>query len=155
MRDKWSKRGFILAAIGSAIGLGNIWRFPYIVGKSGGGAFFIPYFIAIIIACLPLMILELNFGRKLKTSTLQAFKKVSSKYSFIGWVPIILVFGVMSYYFVIAGWTFAYFFEMIKGNFLVFSEFSSTNISLYSFFAILAIVMVVDFFGIKIDLYFL
>ena len=62
-RDQWgSKLGFIFAAIGSAVGLGNIWRFPYVVYKNGGGAFLIPYFVAIFTAGIPLMILEYAMG---------------------------------------------------------------------------------------------
>lgn len=69
-REQWgSKMGFILAAVGSAVGLGNIWRFPYVVYSNGGGAFLIPYFIAIFTAGIPLLILEYSMGHKFKGST--------------------------------------------------------------------------------------
>lgn len=69
-REQWgSKIGFILAAVGSAVGLGNIWRFPYVVYSSGGGAFLIPYFVAIFTAGIPLLILEYSMGHKYRGST--------------------------------------------------------------------------------------
>lgn len=68
-RDQWgSKAGFILAAIGSAVGLGNIWRYPYVLYSNGGGAFLIPYFFAILTAGIPLIILEYGLGHKFKGS---------------------------------------------------------------------------------------
>ena len=75
-REEWgSKLGFVLAAVGSAAGLGNIWRFPYLVYANGGGAFLIPYFIAIFTAGIPLMILEYTMGHMYKGSTPLAMKK--------------------------------------------------------------------------------
>ena len=67
MRDQWnSKLGFMLAAIGSAVGLGNIWRFPYIAAANGGGAFLLPYFFAIITAGIPILIMEYTIGKTYK-----------------------------------------------------------------------------------------
>ncbi len=92
MREKWSSSiGFILASIGSAVGIGNIWRFPYLVGENGGGAFLIPYLIAVFLFGLPLMILEFALGRHFKTSVVPAF----------GTIGIIAAGFVLS---VIAGW---------------------------------------------------
>ena len=79
-REHWSSRNaFILAAIGSAIGLGNIWRFPFKCYESGGGAFLIAYLIAMLSAGIPLMILELSFGHHFKLAAPSAFSKVNKK----------------------------------------------------------------------------
>ena len=90
-RAVWnSKVGFILAAIGSAIGLGNIWRFSYMAFQHGGGAFLIPYIVAIFIAGIPLMILEHALGHKEKGSPPLAFARVSKRWEWLGWwMPLI------------------------------------------------------------------
>ena len=113
-RAVWnSKLGFILAAIGSAIGLGNIWRFSYMAFEYGGGAFLIPYIVAIFIAGIPLMILEYALGHKEKGSPPLAFARVSNRWEWLGWwMPLIALFGIMLYYSVIVSWCV---------NYLVFS----------------------------------
>jgi len=81
MREKWSSAiGFILASIGSAVGLGNIWRFPYIVGLNGGGAFLIPSLIAVFLCGLPLVMLELAMGRNFKTSVVATLSAIRKRY---------------------------------------------------------------------------
>ena len=76
-REEWASRpAFILAAIGSAIGLGNVWRFPYICYQNGGGAFLIPYFVALLTAGIPLVILEYGIGLRMKGSAAFSFAKV-------------------------------------------------------------------------------
>lgn len=105
-RAVWnSKLGFILAAIGSAIGLGNIWRFSYMAFQHGGGAFLIPYIVAIFIAGIPLMILEHGLGHKEKGSPPLAFARVSLRWEWLGWwMPLIALFGIMLYYSVVMSW---------------------------------------------------
>ncbi len=105
-RDKWgSQLGFLLAAIGSAIGLGNIWRFSYIAYENGGGAFLVPYFVALITAGLPLMILEYGLGHKKHGSSALSFAKIGRKHEWLGWwMPVFVMFGIMFYYSVIIGW---------------------------------------------------
>ena len=108
-REQWgSKIGFILAAIGSAVGLGNIWRFPYIAYSNGGGAFLIPYFFAIFTAGIPLLILEYGLGHKYKGSTPLAIAKVKKKWEWLGWWPTINAFIILSYYSMILSWTVNY-----------------------------------------------
>src|SRR5918997_6619310 len=88
-RDQWgSKLGFILAAIGSAIGLGNIWRYPYVVYDNGGGAFLIPYFIAIATAAVPLLILEYSLGHKYRHAAPFAFRRVRRNAEWLAGLPI-------------------------------------------------------------------
>ncbi|MCX7772314.1 MAG: sodium-dependent transporter, partial [Clostridia bacterium] len=104
-RDQWgSKMGFILAAVGSAIGLGNIWRYPYLLYSNGGGAFLIPYFFAIFTAGIPLMILEYGFGHKYRGSTPLAMARANKKWEWLGWWPSINSFIILTYYTVILSW---------------------------------------------------
>ena len=98
-REQWgSKIGFILAAVGSAVGLGNIWRFPYVVYSSGGGAFLIPYFFAIFTAGIPLLILEYGMGHKYRGSAPLSIARASKKYEWIGWWPVINSSLILCYY---------------------------------------------------------
>ncbi|MBU4484175.1 sodium-dependent transporter [bacterium] len=109
-RVEWKSRmGFILAAIGSAVGLGNIWRFPYIAYKNGGGAFLIPYITILLLIGIPLMILELGVGCKYKGSTPMAFARLKKKLEWFGWWPTtFLALGIMIYYSVILSWCLNY-----------------------------------------------
>ena len=109
-REQWnSKLGFILAAIGSAVGLGNIWRFPYVAYTNGGGAFLIPYFFAIFTAGIPLLILEYGMGHKYKGSTPLVIARANKKWEWLGWWPIISSFVIVSYYSIILSWAINYF----------------------------------------------
>ncbi|OKY77504.1 MAG: Na+-dependent transporter of the SNF family [Candidatus Methanohalarchaeum thermophilum] len=104
--EKWGTRiGFVLAAIGSAIGLGNIWRFPYQVYNSGGGAFLIPYFAALIIAGIPVLILELGLGGETGKTTPLAIREKLRESEFIGWWAVLNGWLVNMYYAVIVGWS--------------------------------------------------
>jgi len=108
-REQWSGRtAFIFAAIGSAIGLGNIWRFPYICYDNGGGAFLIPYFVALFTAGIPLMILELGLGHMMQGSAPRAFAKVGKGKEALGWWAVLVGFVITTYYTVIMAWCFAY-----------------------------------------------
>lgn len=114
-REQWTSRtAFFLAATGSAIGLGNIWRFPYICFKYGGGAFLIPYLVALFSAGIPLMILEFSLGHKYQLSAPLAFAKVHKKLEWLGWFALLVAFGIVAYYTVIMGWCFNYMFHSIK-----------------------------------------
>ena len=97
-----------MAAIGSAVGLGNVWRFPYICYENGGGAFLIPYFIALFTAGIPLMILEFSIGHWSRKSPPEAFKKLKKKWEWIGWWTVLMPFAVATYYVVIMAWCFSY-----------------------------------------------
>ncbi|MBW2645688.1 MAG: sodium-dependent transporter [Deltaproteobacteria bacterium] len=111
-RPQWKTHiGFLLAAIGSAIGLGNIWRFPYLCYKNGGGAFLIPYVLALVIVGIPFMILEIGLGHKMRGSAPASFARVNSRWEWLGWWQIIFVmFGVVLYYSVIIAWCVNYLF---------------------------------------------
>lgn len=94
--------------IGAAIGLGNIWRFSYIVYTNGGGAFFIPYIVAILTLGIPILIMEYGLGFKYKNSLSNILKKIDSRFEVIGWFIATLVFLVMTYYIIIIGWDVIY-----------------------------------------------
>lgn len=111
-RERWGSRSsFIFAAVGAAIGLGNVWRFPYITYQNGGGAFLIPYFIALITAGIPLMILEYAVGLKTQGAPPVALKKIWRKAEWIGWFAILLVFVLATYYATIMSWAVNYFYH--------------------------------------------
>ena len=109
-RQRWSSRKiFLFAAIGSAVGLGNVWRFPYLTYKFGGGAFLIPYLISLLILGIPLLILEFAIGQKLQKGAVDAFKTVNSRLRGIGVGAILAGFVVVVYYAVIIAWALVFF----------------------------------------------
>jgi NSS family neurotransmitter:Na+ symporter len=109
-RAQWNTRwGFLSAAIGSAIGLGSIWRFAYVVYENGGGAYLIPYFVALITAGIPLMILEYGIGHRMRGSAPLSFAKVRPGWEWLGWWTVIFVmFGINAYYAVVIAWCVSY-----------------------------------------------
>lgn len=109
-REYWpSRTSFVLAAIGSAIGLGNVWRFPYICYTNGGGAFIIPYLVALLTAGIPLMILEMGLGHRFSASAPLAMKGTGKNKEWIGWLACGVGFTIVAYYAVIMGWCVNYF----------------------------------------------
>jgi NSS family neurotransmitter:Na+ symporter len=99
MRENWkSRKGFIFAAAGAAIGLGNLWRFPFQAYKNGGGAFLLPYFVALITCAVPLMIMEYAFGRKIRGGSVKAFSSLKKKLEIVGWIQVMVPIVVMTYY---------------------------------------------------------
>ncbi len=119
-----SKAGFILAAAGSAVGLGNIWGFPYEVGQGGGAAFVIIYLFFCFVLCFPVMVTEIAIGRKTQKNPYGAFNSLGfKKWRGLGLLGILSGFLILSFYNVIAGWAFGYVFEMIVGNFAISESF--------------------------------
>ncbi len=119
-RAQWGTRlGFILAASGSAIGLGNIWRFPGVAYDSGGGAFLVPYLFALLTAGIPLLILEFTLGHKYRGSAPRSLGRASKGFEWIGWWQVAISFVISTYYGVIVAWAimYAYFsFTQAWGN---------------------------------------
>ncbi|MBW2999945.1 sodium-dependent transporter [Candidatus Woesearchaeota archaeon] len=101
---------FLFAAIGSAVGLGNVWRFPYLTYKFGGGAFLIPYLIALFVMGIPLLMLEFALGQKIQKGAIGSFEALHSKFGAIGLGAIISSFIIISYYAVVMAWALIYFF---------------------------------------------
>ena len=111
-----SKIGFILAAAGSAVGLGNIWRFPYLAAKYGGGTFLFVYIILAVTFGFTLMIAEIAIGRKTGLSAIGAFKSLNNKFSFVGYIAALVPIIILPYYSVIGGWVTKYFVGYVSGN---------------------------------------
>ena len=125
--ERWSSRlVFVLAAIGSAVGIGNIWRFPMVVGQNGGGAYLIPYFLAVVCLAVPLMILEMAVGRHWRRNLVASFGRAGKRFEIVGWLICLIVLLILSYYLVIMGWTLAYLVFSLLGATVTFSAFSST-----------------------------
>ncbi len=119
-REQWGSRlGFILASVGGAIGLGNVWKFPYTVGKYGGGAFLIVYLVALFLIGIPILITEFAIGRKTKLNYTGALKKLlpGKKYYMFGVIGVLVLVIVLSFYFGVAGWTLAYFVKSVTGSY--------------------------------------
>jgi len=108
-RPQWGTRaGFILAAVGSAVGLGNIWRFPATAYENGGGAFFLPYLFALLTAGIPLLILEFTLGHKYRGSAPLSYSRLSKGAEWLGWWQVAVSFVISTYYAVIIAWAMAY-----------------------------------------------
>lgn len=124
IHGQWSGRwAFILAATGSAVGLGNIWKFPYITGENGGGAFVLVYLLCIAIIGIPIMIAEVMIGRRGRRSPINTMRhlafeeRASGHWQYLGWAGVVAGFLILSYYSVIAGWAVAYIFRTAAGTF--------------------------------------
>ncbi len=108
-RDRWDSRSaFVLAAVGSAVGLGNVWRFPFVAHANGGGAFLIPFFIAMLTAGIPLLVLELALGRIMQRGAPGSLAAIGKNWEWVGWWPILVAFAIVAYYGAIMGWCWAY-----------------------------------------------
>lgn len=127
---RWNSTfSFLMAMIGAAVGLGNIWRFSYVLYSNGGGAFFIPYVIAIVLMGIPFLILEYGLGVTFKDSLSNILKKIRPQLEIIGWITAFLVFLVLTYYVVIMGWDLIYLFlSFFKGWGSNPNSFFMTNI---------------------------
>lgn len=121
-----NRLGFIAAAAGSAVGLGNIWGFPYEVGQGGGAIFVFVYLFFCFTLCLPVMLTEVAIGRKTQKNAVGAFEKLGfKKWRFVGLLGIICGVLILSFYNVVAGWALGYIFEMSAGNFAVSDHFQT------------------------------
>ncbi|MCL3791902.1 sodium-dependent transporter, partial [Actinomyces sp. 186855] len=108
-REQWSGQlGFLMAAVGSAIGLGNIWRFPGVAYTNGGGAFIVPYIVALLAAGLPVLFLDYALGHRFRGSAPAVFRRLSRRFEWLGWWQVFINFVIMTYYAVIVGWSLAY-----------------------------------------------
>lgn len=127
-RSQWASNfGFILAAAGSAVGLGNIWKFPGKVGAYGGGAFLICYVVIVILIGFPVMLAELSIGRATQKNVVGAFHELNRKWTFAGGIGVLTLFVIMSYYSVVGGWVLKYIVAYATG-------FGNGNISYQDYF---------------------
>ncbi len=140
-RGNFSSRiGFVLAAAGSAVGLGNIWKFPFEVEAGGGAAFVTLYLAFCFLLCFPVMITEIAIGRKTSKNAVGAFTALGfKKWSFVGIIGICSGIIILSFYNVVAGWAFGYVIEIVRGNFDIGSQFGeyTSNLTKVGLYAIL------------------
>ena len=118
-REQWqSPVGFVLATIGAAVGLGNIWRFSYVAGENGGGAFLVVYLLGVLLVGLPIVIAELALGRRAQGDAVSAFADIAPRSAWVipGWLGIVVSFVILGYYSVVAGWALKYFSGAVLGN---------------------------------------
>lgn len=118
-REQWGSRwGFILAGMGSAVGLGNIWRFSYAMGDGGGSAFLIIYLLCVLLIGFPVMLIEFSIGRRAQTDAVAAFNKIAPKSGWViaGGLGVVAAFLILSFYGVIGGWSLRYTFEYLTGG---------------------------------------
>ncbi|GAA4432428.1 sodium-dependent transporter [Georgenia halophila] len=110
-REQWTGQlGFLLAAIGSAVGLGNIWRFPGVAYENGGGAFLIPYLVALLTAGVPILLLDYSFGHRFRGAAPTVFRRVGRRFESLGWFQVAISFVIATYYAVIIVWAIRYMF---------------------------------------------
>ena len=108
-REQWSGQlGFLMAAIGTAIGLGNIWRFPGVAYTNGGGAFIVPYIVALLAAGIPFLLLDYALGHRYRGSAPAVFRRLSRRFEWLGWLQVFICFVIMTYYAVIVAWSLRY-----------------------------------------------
>ncbi len=146
IHGEWSSRfAFILAATGSAVGLGNIWKFPYITGENGGGAFVMVYLLCVLLIGIPIMMAESMLGRRSRQSPINAMQTLAEEagadtnWHYLGWLGVTAGFIILSYYSVIAGWSLAYIVKAFFGSFSggdakdmqeLFAEFTGSPLTL-------------------------
>ena len=150
------KLGFVLAAAGSAVGLGNIWRFPYLAANYGGGIFLLTYLILAVTFGFALMTAEIAIGRKTGLSAIEAFKNLRSKWAFVGWIEALIPVIILPYYSVIGGWVAKYLVTFLTGvgsaaaSDTFFGGFIGQPVAPLLWFAIfLGITAIVVFFGVE------
>lgn len=150
------KLGFVLAAAGSAVGLGNIWRFPYLAAKYGGGIFLLVYLILAVTFGFALMTAEIAIGRKTGLSAIGAFKALDKRFSFVGWLASLVPVIILPYYSVIGGWVCKYLAAFASGSAgatssdTYFTNFIASPVEPLGWFALfLSITAIVVLFGVE------
>ncbi|MGL4993193.1 MAG: sodium-dependent transporter [Bacteroidales bacterium] len=156
-----SKIGVVLATVGAAVGLGNIWRFPYLVGANGGGAFIITYLACVLLLGIPILLMEFYIGRKTGQNPKAAFRTLTggNRWNWVGWLCLISSILILGFYSVVAGWTAEYLMESIVGGLvdkgsedlsLMFNEFTNHPIKpLFWLFFVLGSTALISLGGIK------
>ena len=153
--NSWSNRlSFIITTSAFSVGLGNIWRFPYITGEGGGGAFLITYLILIFLIGIPIMTMEIGLGRMSGTTPLLGYAKLANRKSWavVGWIEVITVLFIMMFYVMILAWVLIYFFECISGNISAVSpeqlpsHFDSISTDIFKIFLFIVGIMLTAIF---------
>lgn len=151
-RDQWSSNfGFLMAAAGSAVGLGNLWKFPYVVGINGGGIFILVYIVLLILLGTPILMTEMSIGRNTRLNPIGACNKIKKGWGFVGGLGVLGAFVILCYYSVIGGWVLKYLFKYIVSPsienpseyFKSFSQSVAEPIIWHIIFAIICITIVI------------
>ncbi len=149
-RARWSsEKAFVLATAAAAVGLGNVWRFPYLAGENGGAAFIIAYIVAVLLLGIPLMLLEISSGTIENGGAVRTFRAINRRLAFLGWGVVALTLIIMSYYLVITGWTLGYAVDSLSGNIRSFDVFTGSLEPLLYFFIVVLITGMVVARGVK------
>lgn len=155
IRESWASRfGFIMATVGFSVGLGNIWRFPYMTGSNGGGAFLAIYLVLALFIGIPLFTMEISLGRKSQLSPIAGMRKLTggagSPWNAIGWLGVVAAFLIMSYYQLLMGWLVAYFLRAAGGGFTgatveeveaIFTGFTSDPVTVLGYAAVVIVTL--------------
>lgn len=149
-RPVWrSERTYIVATIAGVVGLGNLWRFPYMAGRHGGGDFLVSYVACVVVIAVPLAAVESAAGSLVRRSPVGAHRRANARIGpLIGWSVIGLTTVILSYYFVITGWTLGYFLEALRGDVRLFADFTAGMASLWLFLAVAVLVFAVLIRGV-------
>lgn len=149
IRKAWSSEpAFIASMAAAAVGLGNLWRFPYIMGENGGGAFVVAYLISLVVVVFPIMVLEVAAGRLSKGSTVETYRQVNRYGAIYGWVVVLITMAITSYYLVITGWTLGYSVDAVRSDLRGFDQFSAGYNSLWYFLAVVVLATLVLIKGV-------
>ena len=123
-RDSFgSKIGAVLVAAGSAIGLGSIWRFPYMTGENGGGAFLVVYLLCVLIVGIPVMLAEFAIGTHTRKSPVKAYNQLSPRWKWLGYNSVVVSLLISGFYYIVAGWSLEYFVSSINGTLYSAADF--------------------------------
>lgn len=149
-RPVWSSgSAYLVSAIAGVVGLGAIWRFPYLVGEHGGGAFILAYIVCISVVALPIAVLESAAGQSADKSPVGLFRGLAGfPGALLGWAAVLVVVAIMSYYFVVSGWTMGYAFDSVRSEIRPFDEFTSGYLSLWLLLGIGALTYLVLLRGV-------
>lgn len=129
-RDSFgSKIGAILVAAGSAIGLGSIWRFPYMTGENGGGAFLLVYLLSVVIVGIPIMLAEFAIGTHTRKSPVKAYNQLSPRWKWLGYNSVIVSLLISGFYYIVAGWSLEYFVTSLDGSLYTTTDFHNNFIA--------------------------
>lgn len=156
-----TKIGVVLATVGAAVGLGNIWRFPYLAGTNGGGAFILTYLACVLFVGVPILIMEFYIGRKTGQNPKAAFRTLTggNRWSWVGWLCLVCAVLILSFYSVVAGWTAEYLIQSVTGGLegkssaelsTMFGEFTDHPVKpLFWLFVVLGLTALISLGGIK------
>ena len=149
-RPIWgSERAFVLASVAGVVGLGNLWRFPYMAGENGGGSFLAAYLICVLIIAIPLAIIESTAGSVVQRTPVDLFRRIAGRPgAWFGWLPAIVTAAIMSYYFVITGWTLGYAVQSLGGTYQTFVDFTDSMVPLLYFFIVAVLVLLLLIRGV-------